>query len=266
MLVRLNGAELDLVDEGAGVPVVFSHGGSSDLTYWEPQQVAFAERYRFVAYSRRFHGRSTAPDDADDSALAHTHDLVELIRSLAAGPVHLVGFSTAIGIRAARAAPGLLRSLTIIEPNLPWLLESDAGGLATLTEWRAATAAARAAAEGDESVRARLWFELVNNRGSGSFDAQPEPFRRMWLENFGVRRSPASPADRIGCDELHQIPTPTLALGSEHGVRFSRRILDRVAACLPVAELRILPGATHFMSYQAPEAFNEVLFDFFARH
>ena len=37
--VRVNGVDLEYVDEGTGVPVVFSHGGSSDLRYWEPREV-----------------------------------------------------------------------------------------------------------------------------------------------------------------------------------------------------------------------------------
>ncbi len=36
--VHVNGVDLDYVDEGTGIPVVFSHGGSSDLRYWEPQR------------------------------------------------------------------------------------------------------------------------------------------------------------------------------------------------------------------------------------
>ena len=54
--VQVNGVELEYVDEGRGVPVVFSHGGGSDVRYWEPQREVFAARYRFVGYSHRSHG------------------------------------------------------------------------------------------------------------------------------------------------------------------------------------------------------------------
>jgi pimeloyl-ACP methyl ester carboxylesterase len=61
--IRVNGLELEYADEGTGVPVLFSHGGSSDVRYWEPQREAFAANYRFVAHSRRSteaaHGRLT---------------------------------------------------------------------------------------------------------------------------------------------------------------------------------------------------------------
>ena len=59
--IQVNGVKLGYVDEGTGTPVVFSHGGHSDLRYWQPQREACATRYRFVTYSRRFHGLSASP-------------------------------------------------------------------------------------------------------------------------------------------------------------------------------------------------------------
>lgn len=98
----------------------------------EPQQDAFGARYRVVAYSRRFHGAGRWPAQGDDSAEAHTSDLLAIMRLLDAGPIHLVGFSTAIALRATLRGSSLVRSLTIVEPNLPWLLEGDPEGEATL--------------------------------------------------------------------------------------------------------------------------------------
>jgi pimeloyl-ACP methyl ester carboxylesterase len=84
--VHVNGVDLEYVDEGKGVPVVFSHGGGSDFRYWEPQRKAFAARSRFVAYTHRFHGAGPWPEEGDYSADAHSADLVAIIRRLDAGP------------------------------------------------------------------------------------------------------------------------------------------------------------------------------------
>jgi pimeloyl-ACP methyl ester carboxylesterase len=263
--VEVNGVALEYLEEGTGVPVVFSHGGSSDLRYWEPQREVFAARYRFVAYSRRFHGAKPWPVDGDYSVEAHVADLVAILRRLQAGPVHLVGFSTNLALRAALREPGLVRSLTIVEPNVPWLLERDPEDRAVLAGWRADNERIAAEAAGDRAREARLWFELVNNRGPGAFDAQPEGLRRMWLDNFGARR-PAAPApDPLTCEQLGALALPVLALAAEYGLSYSRRIVDALAGCIPGSRLVVLPGVTHFMSYQEPAVFNAAVLDFLAQ-
>lgn len=263
--IQVNGVELEYVDEGTGAPVVFSHGGGSDLRYWAPQREAFAARYRFVAYSHRFHGSGAWPATGDYSAAAHVADLVAILGRLEAGPVHLVGFSTAIALRATLHAPGLVRSLTIIEPNLPWLLEGDADGQAALAVWRAATERVKAEAMGDSVRAAALWFELVNNRGRDAFSAQPEGLRRMWLDNFSATRPAAPPPEPLRCEQLGAISVPTLAIGAEYGMPYSRRIVDALARCIPASRLVVIPRVTHFMSYQEPAVFNEVVLDFIAQ-
>jgi non-heme chloroperoxidase len=264
--VHVNGVDLEYLDQGTGVPVVFSHGGSSDLRYWEPQQDAFGARYRVVAYSRRFHGAGRWPAHGDDSAEAHTSDLLAIVRLLDAGPVHLVGFSTSIALRATLRGSSLVRSLTIIEPNLPWLLEGDPEGEATLAWWHDENERVRSEGEGEVERRAKLWFELVNNRGPGAFDTQPEALRRMWLDNFSLQR-PASPSPQpVTCGQLSAIRTPTLAVGAEYGMPYSRRIVDMLAGCIPDSRLLVIPGVTHFMSYQDPDHFNEAVLGFLAQH
>lgn len=263
--VQVNGVDLEYLDEGSGVPVVFSHGSASDLRYWEPQRAIFAERYRFIAFSRRFHGSRSWPADTEDSPDVHVDDLLAVIRRLGAGTVHLVGFSTAVALRAAVREPSLLRSLTVIEPNVPWLLEGDADGVAVQAQWREQNERVRADAAGDAERRAKLWFELVNNRGAGTFDSQPGWFQRMWLDNFDARR-PSAAAEPLTCAVLGAVEIPTLILGAEHGMPYSRRIAERLTRCIAGSRLAILPSTTHFMSYQAPAVFNEVLLEFLAVH
>lgn len=170
------------------------------------------------------------------------------MRALDSGPVLLVGFSSAIALRATLREPGLVRSLTIVEPHVPWLLEGNPEGEAVLAWWRDENERVRAEAAGDVERGATLWFELVNNRAPGTFD----PRRR--------RRKP------LTCERLAAITTPTLALAAEYGMPYSRQIVGVLAGCIPGSRLVVLPSVTHFMSYQAPDVFNEVVLEFLAQH
>ncbi len=181
-------------------------------------------------------------------------------------PAHLVGFSTAITLRATLREPGRVRSLTIVEPNVPWLLDGNREGEAALAWWRDQNEKVRAEAEGDDERAAKLWFELVNNRGPGTFGAQSEAFRRMWLDNIKARR-PAAPApEPLTCERLATITTPTLIVGAGYGMPYSRRIVDMLAGCIPGSALVVIPDMTHFMSYQNPDLFNDVVLGFIAQH
>lgn len=79
--------------------------------------------------------------------------------------VHLIGFPYHVAVRATLREPGLVRSLTIVEPNLPWLLEGDSESETVLAWWRDQNERVRAEAAGDAEHGAKLWFELVDNRG-----------------------------------------------------------------------------------------------------
>ena len=108
---------------------------------------------------------------------------------------------------------------------------------------------------------ASLWFELVNNRGPGTVDEQPAALRRMWLDNFPAIRPASPPPAPLRCSQLGSIAVPTLAVAAGYGMRYSRLIVDRLAACIPGCRLVVVPAVTHFMSYQEPDRFNETLLD-----
>jgi pimeloyl-ACP methyl ester carboxylesterase len=116
------------------------------------------------------------------------------------------------------------------------------------------------------TAAATLWFELVNNRGRGAFDLQPESLRDRWLDNFGRGRSSTPPSEPLTCETPSAIETPTLALAAEHGMPYSRRIVELIGGCMPDCRLVDVPGVTHFMSYQAPTVFDRLVLDFLAEH
>ena len=64
----------------------------------------------------------------------------------------------------------------------------------------------------------------------------------MWLHNFALQR-PATPSPQaLTCARLGAITTPTLAIGAEYGMPYSRRIVDMLARCIPDSRLLVIPG------------------------
>ena len=52
--VNLNGTRFGYVECGSGEPLMFVHGAVSDYRTWQFQREEFAERFRVIAYSRRY--------------------------------------------------------------------------------------------------------------------------------------------------------------------------------------------------------------------
>ena len=260
----MNGVELDHVDEGFGTPVVFSHGGSSDRRYWEPQRELFAGHFRFVTYSRRFHGPGEWASIVDASTEAHVADLVEVMRRVGE-PVHLVGFSTSLTLRATIAAAGLVRSLTIIEPNVPWLLEHDAEGAAILARWRSDNERVTAESGGDADAPARCGSSSSTIEDPERSTSSPRTSARCGWRTTPFSGRPLPRPNRSRANSSGRSPCRPWPSWPSTACRTSRRIVEVLASCIPGAELVELPGATHFVSYQHPPVFNRVLLDFLAR-
>lgn len=88
-----NGVELHVVEEGAGFPVILSHG-FPELSYsWRHQLPAVADAgYRAVAPDQRGYGRSSQPERIEDYDILHlTDDLVGLLDDLGEDKAVFVG-------------------------------------------------------------------------------------------------------------------------------------------------------------------------------
>ncbi len=98
--------------------------------------------YRVVCLDVRGHGESSVHCD-DYSVGAVAGDILALVRSLSAGPAHVVGNSMAAGAATIAAArePQAIRSLTLVGPFVrdmmpPWLASALFGPLLS-GPWRA---------------------------------------------------------------------------------------------------------------------------------
>lgn len=269
--VRVNGTDLNYVDQGRGAAVVFVHGAVADLRFWEPQREAIAKQHRFVAYTFRYHGTGAWTDEGKQySPATHAADLAAFIGTLRGGPVHLVGLSYG-GLLASLVAvkqPQLLRTLTLAEPALFGILANVPDGKPALESWMAGAAPMLAAIKQGDPVQAtKLLAALVDNQPVENFDKLPGRLRQVLLDN--ARTLPllfAAPPETISCEALGTVKVPTLLIRGANTPLIFSKTNEVVGRCIPGSESVVVPDATHAMSFQNPAAFNQAVLRFVQKH
>lgn len=270
--ILANGVELTYVEQGAGDPVVFVHGSTGDFRGWLEHLALAADRYRAIAYSRRGHYPNAWP--ADYSACtpeAHAADLAALIAALGHGSVHLVGHSygALVSLVVAVQRPDLVRTLVLGEPPLfPWLTATPAGEAlraAFLVDvWERAR---RTCQQGELEAGMRIFIDGVI--GEGAFDQCPAPIQAEMMDNAAemvieLETPPETVFSTLSREDVRGVSMPTLLLSGELSPPLFRDVVDQLAAVMPRAEQRVIPGASHDLG--DPATFTETALTFLTKH
>ncbi len=279
-------AKLPYIERGAGQPVVLVHGGISDLTSWEPLLGPVAERYRAISYTRRYSWPGEPiPEGTDDQLLAHADDLIALVETLQLGRVHLVGNSGGgfICLLAAGKRPDLFRSMVVQEPPVvplffsfppkPWellavLASRPRTGRALFRQMTQGVLPSIAALKrNDLDAGVRIFAQSV--LGPEVYASLPDQVKRHMLLDgrtfralqLGKRTFPRfTPAD------ARAIRVPTLLMTGAISPEANHRLTDRLAELMPNVERVNIPGASHMMHWQNPDATAAAVLGFLDRH
>lgn len=281
--VEVSGTLLEYVEAGGGEPVVFVHGSASDYRTWQAQLDEFGKRFRAIAYSRRYHWpNERIPDDADYAMAEHVDDLESLLRSLGAGPVHLVGHSYGafVCLLLAIKEPGLVRALVAAEPPAVTLFVGfppQLPDLLRLSLHRPRTAlaifkfgalgmrpAAAAARRGDAAGAIRLTGRAV--LGADSFARLSESRRQQVHDNFIEAELLGSGFPPLDAAQVRTIHQPTLLVTGERSPSLFHRITERLQELLPNAERVDVADASHIMHEDNSAAYNAAVLSFLAQH
>jgi pimeloyl-ACP methyl ester carboxylesterase len=264
-----NGTTLAYVGQGRGTPVVFVHGAVSDHRLWGPQRDACAARHRFIALDQRRYGESHAADDgAPFSLRTRIDDLSAFLHALAAGPVHLVGWSmsgaTVLGVTMAH--PHLVASVYLHEPVVRGMRLDPESAAVAEADLQALLAPALAALRaGDRGAAVRHFFDGADGL-PGTFDAAPAPMRAMVLDNAATLplqlAEPAPPP--LEPAQLQRIAKPVAISRGEHTRAYYRIQAEALYRHLPYAQDIVVPRARHLWPLHSPAAFNRTLLDFIA--
>jgi pimeloyl-ACP methyl ester carboxylesterase len=247
--------------EGRGSPLVLVHGLGMQGGMWRPLLPALAEHHRVITYDVAGHGRSRSP--ADPVTLgALSEQLLRLLDDLSLARAALVGFSLG-GM--------IVRRFAIDHPGRTNLL-------VVLSSAHDRTVAER------EAVRKRV--EQAKESGpEATIDAA---IGRWFTPGFRAVR-PAAVAevraailanDRSVYPKLYRVlaegdleiaaaiaglSMPLLAMTCADDPGNTPEMSRRMAALVPGAEVRIVPGLRHMGLWERPEIFTDAILDFLAR-
>ncbi len=269
--VHANGVDLHYIQQGSGDPVLFVHGGgATDLRTWGPQIDPFAEHYRVVAYSLRYHYPNAWDGDGSDySTAVHALDLEAVIQELQLAPAHVVtsSYGGDIALLMAHRHPQLVRTLVLGEPPLtPWrkrlMPETDQSQEALGHSWEALGAAVLG---GDVEKAVRLFAERV--MGPGAYDRLPVTARQRMLDNARILSLPDGILlSDFTCEDAGEIRVPTLLLTGDASPRQFLVVADELERCMPQVERATIPQASHFLHGANPTVYYETVLAFLGRH
>jgi non-heme chloroperoxidase len=272
--IQIGDISLAYVEQGQGAPVIFVHGsGPTDLRTWGQQIEPFAEHFRVIAYSRRYHYPNPWIGDGSDinSTTIHAHDLASLIVALRLGRVHLVSVSYGadIALRLAVEHPELLRTLTVTEPALfSWLITLP-GGSALFAEYAAMMIPAKEAVQkGHLEQGLRLFIESF--MGSGVYDQLPASLHNRMMENLRLLGAEPTEISESGPDitrdEAAAVRVPTLLLTGDESPKMFLLVSQELAHYLPNLEQAQIAEASHLLHVMNPQAYNATVMTFLAKH
>jgi lipase len=246
------GRRVKVVELGTGTPAVFLHSGVGSAGEWKPVFSLWPNGYRLVAIDAYRGG--TGSGVAGRRSLDDYADQVYAVAEHVGAPLRLVGFSWggATALRVATAAPDLVESLAVVEPEAYALLRTqDADAYAEISglrdRWRAHVSAGR-------------WYEAFEEfvdfyNGPGSFARWPLPRREEFLAVQQARGDLWDVLfdDLLTLDALAGVTAPVHMVEGTRTSVVDHAICDVVLRHVPHAQHTLIDGAGHMMPLTHPE-------------
>jgi len=238
---------------GEGPPLVLLHGGSGSWRHWARNIPVLSRDRTVLAADLPGLGESALPPEAPTPEGVGAI-VAEGLRQLLPedGACDLIGFSfgALIAGHAAAAAPRRVRSLTLLGAGALGVPR----GAIQLERVRDKTGAARMAAH--RTNLARLMIADPARIDALALEIQEWNSRHARLASL-----PFATTASLG-EALARVPAPVAAIWGELDAPAAPDLPGRVAAlqrARPDARVRIIPGAGHWVAYEAPEAVHAAL-------
>ena len=259
-VLTCNGANLYYEDHGEGETLVFLHGISTGLRYFEPQLAELSASYRTIAFDFRGHGRSEKTE-LGHTLDQHARDLHAFLDGLDLDDVVLVGWSMGALVSWEYVDQfGTERVRALVDVDMEASPEKrddyDYGSYDPEELKQTLRSIQKNPLETlDENIDALLKDPPSRQRRAMMFDEgsrTPPPIQgAMLLEVLCDYR-----------DVLATIDVPTLVCAGADGTWRSLESVEHVAELVPDARFERFEESGHCLTIEEPERFNRVLGDF----
>jgi pimeloyl-ACP methyl ester carboxylesterase len=221
---------------GAGEPLLLLHGGLSNSdALLNSIGSGLAERFRVVAFDRRGHGYT-----ADTNAGFHYDDMaaeaVRVLEDVVGGPAHLVGWSDGgiVALLVALRRPDLVHKLVVIGANYHF-----DGVMPVEQDPQSPVPEELGKAYIERSPDGAEHLEVVVRKSLAMFSSEPT------LTTADITRITQPVLVMVGDDDLATLP---------HTVSLYES--------LPEGQLAVVPGASHALPLEQPEAVTGLILNF----
>lgn len=261
-VIQCNGADLYYEDYGDGQPIVFLHGATAGLRYFEPQLMELSNEYRTVAFDFRGHGRSEKTE-LGYTVSQHARDLRALLDHLNLDDVVIVGWSMGAIVSweyADQFGTDRVRALVDVdmEPS-PVKREDYDYGSHDVEELR----------EVFISIQTDP-LELLDQQAEAMLKEPPShEVRTMILDEGSRTPPPIQGAMLLGLwllrdyrDVLPAIDVPTLVCAGADEKWRSIESVEYAAELLPNSRFELFEDSGHCITVEEPERFNQIVSDF----
>ena len=226
--ININGVKTYYEVYGTGAPLLLIHGNGSGIKGWAPQIEYFSKKYKVYAVDGRGRGKSDLGKDTL-SYIQLANDIAMFINLMHLDSVYVLGKSDGgiVGILLGIYFQDHIRKIVDFGANM----------------WPDSTALYTACVEGVKKDRLNADRMLATKDTTKNWYLVQQCNRMMEFQ------------PHITAEDLHKIKVPVLVMSCDRDLIREEHTFF-IYKNIPLADLSIFPGETHFVTRQNPELFN----------
>lgn len=257
-VIEKHGLTIDLIDEGAGPPVVLAHSSVSGNRQWKKLIELLRGRYRVLAPNLHGYGQTSAWTGDGTLTLEEAAKVLLAVCDGLEGPIRVVGHSwgASLAMMAASRLGNRISHLALFEPMMVSLLREH-GVADAWAEGRALyTDVKRLGGARDWMALAQRFTNYFN--GDGAWEATPperqQAVAALLLPNYYEWDSAQLP---YRTEAFAGISARTLLMRSADTRLVLRAVSDLLRNAYPHWQFDELPDGGHMVPLTRADAFNQ---------